>query len=69
MGGPESISTIQFYAGGLVLLIIVIGLIFIRIYRKTTKDKAFVKTGLGGSRVILDGGAIVLPVVDRKSVV
>jgi len=59
----SSFSTIQLYAIGVVLLIIVIGLIFVRIYRKTTKERAFVRTGLGGSRVILDGGAIVLPMV------
>jgi flotillin len=35
------------------------------LYRKTSADQAFVCTGMGGSRVILDGGAIVLPVVHR----
>ncbi len=59
----SSFSTIQLYAVGLVLLIIVIGVIFVRIYKKTTKERAFVRTGLGGSRVILDGGSIVLPMV------
>lgn len=47
--------------GGFVGLV-VIGLIIARLYRRTTKEVAFVKTGLGGEKVILDGGAIVLPV-------
>lgn len=42
--------------------LVVVGLIIARLYRRTTKEVAFVKTGLGGEKVILDGGAIVLPV-------
>lgn len=33
-----------------------------RFYRRTSKEVAFVKTGAGGEKVILDGGAIVWPV-------
>jgi uncharacterized membrane protein YqiK len=43
--------------------LIVIGLIFARLYQRATKETAFVRTGLGGEKVIKDGGAIVLPVV------
>jgi uncharacterized membrane protein YqiK len=39
-----------------------IGLIFARLYHRATKEIAFVRTGLGGQKVIMDGGAIVLPV-------
>lgn len=39
-----------------------IGLIFARLYRRATKQLAFVRTGLGGQKVIMDGGAIILPV-------
>ncbi|RJF89880.1 flotillin family protein [Oleomonas cavernae] len=46
---------------GLVLLF-AIGLVFARLYRRASKEMAFVRTGLGGSKVILDGGALVLPV-------
>jgi flotillin len=35
------------------------------LYRKTSADQAFVCTGMGGSRVIMDGGTFVLPVVHR----
>ncbi|TVR52443.1 MAG: flotillin family protein [Puniceicoccaceae bacterium] len=40
----------------------VIFLIAAKLYRRTTKEMAFVKTGLGGEKVILDGGAFVLPI-------
>lgn len=43
--------------------LIVMGLIFARLYQRATKETAFVRTGLGGEKVIKDGGAIVLPVV------
>ena len=42
--------------------LLVIGLIFSRLYHRATKETAFVRTGLGGQKVIMDGGAIVLPV-------
>ncbi|WP_395340411.1 flotillin family protein [Ningiella sp. W23] len=38
-------------------------LIFAKLYTRATKETAFVRTGLGGEKVIKDGGAIVLPVV------
>ena len=49
--------------GGLCLLgLVIVGLVFSRLYKRATKETAFVRTGLGGQKVIMDGGAIVLPV-------
>lgn len=49
--------------GGLSLLgLVIIGFVFARLYKRATKELAFVRTGLGGQKVIMDGGAIVLPV-------
>ena len=39
-----------------------IGLIFSRLYRRSSKERSFVRTGLGGQKVVMDGGAIVFPV-------
>jgi uncharacterized membrane protein YqiK len=39
-----------------------VGMIFARLYHRATKETAFVRTGLGGQKVIMDGGAIVLPI-------
>jgi uncharacterized membrane protein YqiK len=33
------------------------------LYRRSTKEVSFVRTGLGGQKVVLDGGAFVLPIV------
>ncbi len=44
------------------IALIGIGAVLARLYRRATKQLAFVRTGLGGQKVIMDGGAIVLPV-------
>lgn len=49
---------------GIILFsLIVIGIIFAKLYRRATKELSFVRTGLGGEKVVKDGGAIVLPVL------
>ena len=48
---------------GIVLVgLLTVGVIFSRLYRRSSKELAFVRTGLGGQKVVMDGGAIVLPV-------
>ncbi|MCU8044621.1 MULTISPECIES: flotillin family protein [unclassified Shewanella] len=56
-------SFILFVAGMVLLGLIVIGLIFAKLYKRATKEMAFVRTGFGGEKIIKDGGAIVLPVL------
>jgi len=46
-----------------------IGLVFARLYKRSTKETAFVRTGLGGQKVIMDGGAIVLPIFHERVLV
>ena len=46
-----------------VIALLVIGFTLARLYTRATKETAFVRTGLGGEKVIKDGGALVLPVV------
>ncbi len=60
MGGLAGIGLIGLLA---------IGLIFARLYKRSTKETAFVRTGLGGQKVIMDGGAIVLPVFHERVLV
>ena len=49
-------------AGIALLALLTIGIVFSRLYKRSTKETAFVRTGLGGQKVIMDGGAILLPV-------
>lgn len=37
------------------------GFIFARLYKRCSKERAFVRTGLGGQKVVMDGGALVFP--------
>lgn len=49
--------------GGMILLaFLVVGIILSRLYTRASKEIAFVRTGLGGQKVVKDGGRIVLPV-------
>jgi len=45
-----------------VALLVVLGTVFAVLYHRSTRDEAFVRTGLGGKKVVLDGGAVVLPI-------
>ncbi len=38
------------------------GIVLARLYKRSSKEVAFVRTGLGGEKVILDGGCIKLPI-------
>lgn len=49
---------------GVVLLILVSVILTItRLYTRTSADQAFVRTGMGGPKAVIDGGAMLLPVV------
>ena len=47
---------------GLVVLLILI-VVFAKFYQKSSKDVAFVRTGLFGERVVLTGGKLAIPIV------
>ena len=59
----SNLPAILFTAGAALIAAITVGFLFARLYTRATKETAFVRTGLGGEKVIKDGGAIVLPVV------
>ena len=51
---------------GLVVVAIVVAIVVWLLhwlYLRSSKERAFVRTGLGGQKVVLDGGAFVLPIV------
>lgn len=54
---------IAIYAGVGLAVLLILGLIITRLYRRATKEIAFVRTGFRGERVIMNGGALVLPVL------
>jgi uncharacterized membrane protein YqiK len=58
-----NIINILILSGIIFVGLIIIGFIFARLYRRSSKEISFVRTGFGGEKVILGGGAIVLPVL------
>ena len=56
-------------AGIGLIALLTIGIIFSRLYKRSTKETSFVRTGLGGQKVIMDGGAILLPVFHERVLV
>ncbi len=51
------------YAGVTLVALIIIGVIIARLYQRASKEIAFVRTGFGGEKVVINGGALVLPVL------
>ncbi|MFA8171176.1 hypothetical protein ACEOBQ_23045, partial [Salmonella enterica subsp. enterica serovar Enteritidis] len=45
-----------------VIVSLIIGIIFARLYRRSSAEQAFVRTGLGGQKVVMSGCAIVMPI-------
>ena len=56
-------QTILVGFGVILLLVGAIVITITRLYVKTSADQAFVRTGMGGQEPIIDGGALVIPVV------
>ena len=64
MGNLDANSTFILMMVGVGLVsFITMGLIFAKLYVRATKEIAFVRTGMGGEKVVKDGGAICLPVL------
>jgi len=49
-----------------VIIVVIIGILFLnRFFVKASREVALVRTGLGGQRVVLDGGVLSLPIVHK----
>lgn len=59
----ENLISTLVYAGMVLVSLIVFGLVITRLYKRATKEIAFIRTGLGGEKVVMNGGALVLPVL------
>jgi len=58
-----SLGDIAMIAGVIVIALIVLGMILSRLYKRASKEVSFVRTGFGGQKVIMNGGALVFPVL------
>jgi uncharacterized membrane protein YqiK len=58
-----SLAAIGGIAVVVLVALVVIGIILARLYQRASKETGFVRTGFGGERVVINGGALVLPVL------
>ena len=60
---PTELLPTLIIPGSIIVALVTMGLIFARLYQRASKETSFVRTGLGGEKVIMNGGALVLPVL------
>ena len=53
--------------GSFVVFLILVGFTIAKLYKRATRETALVKTGAGGKSVIIDGGAIIIPLLHECS--
>ncbi|PVM91007.1 flotillin domain-containing protein [Caulobacter endophyticus] len=53
---------IALIAGVSLVGLIILGLLLARLYKRASKETSFVRTGFGGEKVVMNGGALILPV-------
>lgn len=53
-------------AGAVVGFLLLCGLVFARLYKRASKEVSFVRTGFGGQKVIMNGGALLFPVLHER---
>jgi len=62
----QSLLDILIMIAVILVALFAIGLIFSRLYRRSSKEVSFVRTGFGGQKVIMNGGALVFPVLHEQ---
>lgn len=62
----SSIVDILIVLAVILIALFAIGIIFSRLYRRSSKEVSFVRTGFGGQKVIMNGGALVFPVLHEQ---
>src|SRR5690554_5087784 len=59
----ENAVDIAIWAGAIFVALLIFAFTITRLYKRATKEVGFVRTGFGGEKVVMDGGALVLPVL------
>lgn len=59
----DSMTLYLAIAGAIFAFLLICGLVFARLYKRSSKEVSFVRTGFGGQMVIMNGGALVFPIL------
>ena len=62
-----NLMDILIWAGAAFVVLIIFAITVTRLYRRASKEIGFVRTGFGGERVVMNGGALVLPVLHETT--
>jgi uncharacterized membrane protein YqiK len=62
----QSVFDILIVLAVILIALFAVGIIFSRLYRRSSKEVSFVRTGFGGQKVIMNGGALVFPVLHEQ---
>ncbi|WP_240233103.1 flotillin family protein [Devosia lacusdianchii] len=62
----QSLNDILIILAVILVALFAIGMVFARLYRRSSKEVSFVRTGFGGQKVIMNGGALVFPVLHEQ---
>ncbi|MEM0945426.1 MAG: SPFH domain-containing protein, partial [Pseudomonadota bacterium] len=65
----DSILAIVYPVLAILALMLFLGFVMARLYRRATREVSLVKTGAGGRKVVMDGGTVVIPLLHEISLV
>ena len=63
----DVLPLILIYVAIVLAVLMLIGLILARLYRRATREVTLVRTGAGGKKVVMDGGTLVIPLLHEIS--
>ncbi len=59
----STLISIVSIVGFILVFMLITGMVMAKLYKRSTKRMAFVRTGAGGQKVIKDGGALIVPIM------
>jgi len=59
----ETVGSVILWLIALAIVVVIAVYLLRWLYRRSTKETAFVRTGFGGEKVVISGGALVVPVL------
>lgn len=65
----DSLLSLLIPVGAILVLLVLLGMVLARLYRRATREVSLVKTGAGGKKIIMDGGTIAIPLLHEISLV
>ncbi|MEM9098197.1 MAG: flotillin domain-containing protein [Pseudomonadota bacterium] len=65
----DSILALIYPVIAIIVLMLFVGFVMARLYRRATREVSLVKTGAGGRKVIMDGGTVIIPLLHEISLV